>query len=54
VAEAGGFGGATTALQANLSEEKAMAQWLDENIVTVTAARKLRWAIAIPFRHRRT
>jgi ferritin-like metal-binding protein YciE len=37
VAEAGGFGGATTALQANLSEEKAMAQWLDENIVTVTA-----------------
>jgi ferritin-like metal-binding protein YciE len=36
VAEAGGYGDATAALQANLSEEKAMAQWLDENIVSVT------------------
>lgn len=36
IAEAGGFGAASAALQANLAEEKAMAQWLDENIVSVT------------------
>ena len=36
VAEVGGFGAATTALQANLAEEKAMAAWLDENMVMVT------------------
>jgi len=36
VAEAGGFGAATSALQANLAEEKAMAQWLDENLISVT------------------
>ena len=36
VAEAGGYRAATSALQANLAEEKAMAQWLDENIVSVT------------------
>jgi ferritin-like metal-binding protein YciE len=36
VAEAGGFGDATTALQSNLAEEEAMAKWLDENLVLVT------------------
>jgi ferritin-like metal-binding protein YciE len=36
VAEAGGYGAATSALQANLAEEKAMAQWLDDNLVSVT------------------
>jgi ferritin-like metal-binding protein YciE len=36
VAEAGGYGAATAALQANLAEEKAMAVWLDENIIAVT------------------
>jgi ferritin-like metal-binding protein YciE len=36
VADAGGYGAATSALQANLAEEKAMAQWLDENLVSVT------------------
>jgi ferritin-like metal-binding protein YciE len=36
VAEVGGFGAAMTALQSNLAEEKAMAQWLDENLVSVT------------------
>jgi ferritin-like metal-binding protein YciE len=36
VAEAGGFRAATTALQSNLAEEKAMAQWLDENLASVT------------------
>ncbi|MDX3928249.1 MAG: ferritin-like domain-containing protein [Shinella sp.] len=36
VADAGGFGAATSALQANLAEEKAMAAWLDENLATVT------------------
>jgi ferritin-like metal-binding protein YciE len=36
VAEAGGYGAATSALQANLAEEKAMAAWLDENIIAVT------------------
>jgi ferritin-like metal-binding protein YciE len=36
VAEAGGYGSASAALQANLAEEKAMAQWLDENLVSVT------------------
>lgn len=36
VAEAGGYAAATSALQANLAEEKAMAQWLDDNLVSVT------------------
>jgi ferritin-like metal-binding protein YciE len=36
VADAGGYGSAASALQANLAEEKAMAQWLDENLVSVT------------------
>nr|WP_313903759.1 DUF892 family protein [Rhizobium leguminosarum] len=36
VAEAGGHGAATGALEANLAEEKATARWLDENIVSVT------------------
>ncbi|ULJ81612.1 ferritin-like domain-containing protein (plasmid) [Rhizobium sp. C104] len=36
VAEVGGYGAASTALQANLAEETAMARWLDENIVSVT------------------
>ncbi|EJT05713.1 ferritin-like domain-containing protein [Rhizobium sp. CCGE 510] len=36
IAEAGGYGAASAALQANLAEEKAMAEWLDENIVSVT------------------
>lgn len=36
VADAGGYAAATSALQANLAEEKAMAQWLDENLVSVT------------------
>jgi ferritin-like metal-binding protein YciE len=36
VADAGGYGAATSVLQANLAEEKAMAQWLDENLVAVT------------------
>jgi ferritin-like metal-binding protein YciE len=36
VAESGGYAAATSALQANLAEEKAMAQWLDDNLVSVT------------------
>lgn len=36
VAEAGGYGAATSALQANLAEEQAMAAWLDENIAVIT------------------
>lgn len=36
VAEAGGYAAATSALRANLAEEKAMAQWLDDNLVSVT------------------
>ncbi|MBB3527061.1 ferritin-like metal-binding protein YciE [Rhizobium sp. BK456] len=36
IAELGGYGAASTALQANLAEETAMARWLDENIVSVT------------------
>lgn len=36
VAEAGGYAAAITALQANLAEEEAMAQWLDDNLVSVT------------------
>nr|WP_313903165.1 DUF892 family protein [Rhizobium leguminosarum] len=36
IAEAGGHGAATGALEANLAEEKATARWLDENIVSVT------------------
>jgi len=36
IAELGGFANATSALQANLDEEKAMATWLDENLRSVT------------------
>jgi ferritin-like metal-binding protein YciE len=36
IAEAGGYAAATTGLQANLAEEKAMATWLDENLVALT------------------
>lgn len=36
IAELGGFANATSALQANLDEEKAMAMWLDENLRSVT------------------
>ncbi|MGV2186560.1 ferritin-like domain-containing protein [Rhizobium rhizogenes] len=36
IAEAGSFRAATTALQSNLAEEQAMAQWLDENLAAVT------------------
>jgi ferritin-like metal-binding protein YciE len=36
VAEAGGYGAAMTGLQANLSEEKAMAEWLDNNLAALT------------------
>ncbi|WP_454858395.1 ferritin-like domain-containing protein [Rhizobium binxianense] len=36
VAEAGGYGAAMTGLQANLSEEKAMADWLDNNLAALT------------------
>lgn len=36
VAEAGGYGAAMTGLQANLSEEKAMADWLDNNLSALT------------------
>jgi ferritin-like metal-binding protein YciE len=36
VADAGSFSAATTALQSNLAEEQAMAQWLDENLAAVT------------------
>jgi ferritin-like metal-binding protein YciE len=36
IAEAGGYSAATTGLQANLAEEKAMATWLDENLVALT------------------
>ena len=36
IAEAGGYGAAMTGLQANLSEEKAMADWLDNNLAALT------------------
>lgn len=36
IAEAGGYGAAITGLQANLSEEKAMAEWLDNNLAALT------------------
>jgi ferritin-like metal-binding protein YciE len=36
IAEAGGYGAAMTGLQANLSEEKAMAEWLDNNLAALT------------------
>ena len=36
LAELGGFSFATTALQTNLKEEEQMAQWIDENLRTVT------------------
>ena len=36
VAELGGFPTAITALRANLSEEEAMAAWLDANLRSVT------------------
>lgn len=36
VAEAGGYNAAANALKANLDEEKAMADWLDANIASVT------------------
>lgn len=36
VAEAGGYGAAVTGLQANFSEEKAMAEWLDNNLAALT------------------
>ncbi|MBY5813465.1 DUF892 family protein, partial [Rhizobium leguminosarum] len=37
VAEAGGYGAAVTGLQANLTEELAMAEWLNDNLAAVTA-----------------
>ncbi|MBY3278173.1 ferritin-like domain-containing protein [Rhizobium laguerreae] len=37
VAEAGGHGAAITGLQANLNEELAMAEWLNDNLAAVTA-----------------
>ena len=36
LAEAGGYNAAANALKANLDEEKAMADWLDANIASVT------------------
>jgi len=36
LSELGGHGEATAVLQANLKEEQAMAQWLDENLRDVT------------------
>jgi ferritin-like metal-binding protein YciE len=36
IAELGGYPSAVSALQANLSEEKAMAEWLDRNLRSVT------------------
>ena len=36
LAELGGFSFATSALQTNLREEEQMAQWIDENLRTVT------------------
>ncbi|WLR95422.1 ferritin-like domain-containing protein [Shinella zoogloeoides] len=36
IAEAGSYGAAVSAIEANLSEEKAMARWLEENLVGVT------------------
>ncbi|MBB2830241.1 UNVERIFIED_ORG: ferritin-like metal-binding protein YciE [Rhizobium esperanzae] len=36
IAEAGGYGTATTGLQANLSEELAMAEWISGNLVALT------------------
>jgi ferritin-like metal-binding protein YciE len=36
VAEAGGYNAGANGLKANLAEEKAMAEWLDANIATVT------------------
>jgi ferritin-like metal-binding protein YciE len=36
LAELGGFSFATSALQTNLKEEEQMAQWIDENLRTVT------------------
>ncbi|ARQ13662.1 ferritin-related protein YciE (plasmid) [Rhizobium etli] len=36
VAEAGGYGAAMTGLQANLAEELAMAEWINDNIAALT------------------
>jgi ferritin-like metal-binding protein YciE len=36
VAEGGGYNAGANGLKANLAEEKAMAEWLDANIATVT------------------
>lgn len=36
IAEAGGFAGAMSGLQANLAEELAMAQWINDNLVALT------------------
>ncbi|RFB88606.1 hypothetical protein B5K11_24300 [Rhizobium leguminosarum bv. trifolii] len=36
IAEAGGFGAAMTGLQANLAEELAMAEWINNNLVPLT------------------
>ncbi|ARO33591.1 ferritin-like domain-containing protein [Rhizobium lentis] len=36
IAEAGGFGGAMSGLQASLAEELAMAQWINDNVVALT------------------
>lgn len=36
LAELGGHGNVTSARLANLKEEQAMAQWLDENVAAVT------------------
>ncbi|QKK26807.1 ferritin-like domain-containing protein [Rhizobium hidalgonense] len=37
VAEAGGYVAAMTGLQANLAEELAMAEWLNDNVVALTS-----------------
>ncbi|OWV72799.1 hypothetical protein ATY77_03020 [Rhizobium sp. R634] len=36
IAEAGGYGNAVTGLQANLAEELAMAEWINDNLVALT------------------
>lgn len=36
IAEAGGYNAGANGLKANLAEEKAMADWLDQNLIAVT------------------
>ncbi|WP_064692794.1 ferritin-like domain-containing protein [Rhizobium aegyptiacum] len=36
IAEAGGHGAALSGLQANLAEEQAMAEWINDNLVALT------------------